>query len=140
MKVNGRLAQSLHQAVLTNLGKQAQPEQVRRPWDAEIKLGAKAPEPLLPETSILNLFKHEEMAGRLLILGDPPGAGKTTTLLHLAQALVHQAEADSSYSIPVLLNLSSWKDPKLAMQDWVLEELKSKYGVGKATLFFHPDG
>lgn len=129
-EVNGRLAQSLHHAVLINLGKQVQPEQVRRPWDAEIKLGAKAPEPLPPETSILEIFTRKEVAGKLLILGDP-GAGKTTTLLDLAQALVHLAEADSKDAIPVLLNLSSWKDPKLAMQDWVLEELKSKYGVKK---------
>ncbi|MBC1270549.1 hypothetical protein GNF07_26230, partial [Trichormus variabilis FSR] len=34
-EVTARLRQSLHNAVLINLGKESQPQQVKRPWDAE---------------------------------------------------------------------------------------------------------
>jgi predicted NACHT family NTPase len=40
-EVTARLRQSLHNAVLINLGKELQPQQVKRPWDAEIKIGLK---------------------------------------------------------------------------------------------------
>jgi hypothetical protein len=129
-EVNGRLDQSLHNAVLINLGKQAQPEQVKRPWDAEVKIGSKPAQPLAPETTILEIFDRQDIAGRLLILGNP-GSGKTTTMLDLAQALIQKAAAETIAPIPVLLNLSSWKDPRLELKDWLLEELKSKYGVKK---------
>lgn len=129
-EVASRLEQSLHNKVFIVLGKQEQPEQVKRLWDAEVKIGSKPPEPLLPQTSILEVFERPEIAGQLLILG-APGAGKTTTMLDLAQSLIDKAIQDSSYPIPVLFNLSSWKDPRLLISTWLVEELKSKYGVRK---------
>lgn len=66
----------------------------------------------------------------MLILGNP-GAGKTTTMLDLAKALIARAEQDADYPIPVLFNLSTWKDDKQSMRDWLVLELKSKYGVRK---------
>ncbi len=127
-EVAARLEQSLHNAVLINLGKELQPQQVKRPWDAEIKIGLKPPEPLPENTSILEVFDKSAIAGRLLILG-APGSGKTTTMLELAQELVARAEDDSSYPIPVLFNLSSWKDERLPLTEWLVAELNSKYGV-----------
>ena len=127
-EVISRLSQSLHNAVLINLDKQVQPQQVKRPWDAEIKIGALPSQPLPPETKILEVFERSDIQGKLLILGDP-GAGKTTTLLDLAQGLVERAIADSTAPIPVIFTLSSWKDPKQLMKDWLIAELKSKYGV-----------
>ena len=47
-EVASRLEQSLHNKVLIILGKQTQPEQVKRLWDAEVKIGSKLAEPLLP--------------------------------------------------------------------------------------------
>jgi DNA polymerase III delta prime subunit len=129
-EVTSRLAQSLHNAVLINLGKQVQPNQVKRPWDAEVKIGSKPIAPLSPESTILEVFERTDVARKLLILGEP-GVGKTTTMLDLAQALVQKAEAEATEPLPVLLNLSSWKDPKAKMQDWLIEELRSKYGVRK---------
>ncbi len=64
--------------MLINLGKEQQPEQVKRPWDAEIKIGSKPSESIPNTSSILEVFDQEEIAGRLLILGNP-GSGKTTT-------------------------------------------------------------
>ncbi len=127
-EVESRLAQSLHQYVLINLGKQVQPEQVKRPWDAEIKIGSKPSEPIAPDTPVLSVFERPDVAGKLLILGEP-GSGKTTTLLDLAQGLLDRAEADPEAPVPVLFSLSSWQDPKQKIADWLVTELKQKYGV-----------
>lgn len=129
-EVTARLRQSLHNAVLINLGKESQPQQVKRLWDAEIKIGLKPAEPLLNSTTILEVFDSPEIAGKLLILG-APGSGKTTTLLELAQALIKCAEEQPDYPVPVLFNLSSWKDDRQLITDWLVTELKSKYGVSK---------
>jgi hypothetical protein len=129
-EVDSRLAQSLHNHVFVTLDKESHPEQVKRLWDAEIKIGAKLPQPIPPKTSIIEAFEQPEIAGRLLILGNP-GSGKTTTMLDLVKALVAKAEQDSVQPIPVLFNLSSWTDPRQLMPDWLVEELKSKYGVRK---------
>ncbi|BAY41491.1 hypothetical protein NIES2111_58870 (plasmid) [Nostoc sp. NIES-2111] len=127
-EVTARLRQSLHNAVLINLGKESQPQQVKRPWDTEIKIGLKPPKPLPDTTTILEVFDSPEIAGKLLILG-APGSGKTTTQLELAQELVKRAEEQSDYPVPVLFNLSSWKDNRQSIIDWLVAELKSKYGV-----------
>jgi len=127
-EVTARLRQSLHSAVLINLGKESQPQQVKRPWDAEIKIGLKPAVPLPGTTTILEVFDSEEIAGKLLILG-APGSGKTTTQLELAQALINRAEEQPDYPVPVLFNLSSWKDDRQSISDWLVAELKSKYGV-----------
>nr|WP_322666197.1 NACHT domain-containing protein [Dendronalium sp. ChiSLP03b]MDZ8208991.1 NACHT domain-containing protein [Dendronalium sp. ChiSLP03b] len=129
-EVTARLRQSLHNAVLINLGKESQPQQVKRPWDAEIKIGLKPAVPLPDTTTILEIFDSPEISGKLLILG-APGSGKTTTQLELAQALVSRAEEQPDYPVSVLFNLSSWKDDRQSMSDWLVAELKSKYGVSK---------
>lgn len=127
-EVETRLASSLHNAVFLNLGKEAQPDQVKRPWDSEIKIGVKAVQAIPDDTTITQVFDSPDIKGKLLILGQP-GAGKTTTLLDLTKTLIKKAEEDTSYPIPVLFNLSSWKDEKQLIRDWVVVELKSKYGV-----------
>ncbi|MGJ5634617.1 NACHT domain-containing protein, partial [Nostoc sp. CALU 1950] len=127
-EVTSRLRQSLHNAVLINLGKESQPQQVKRLWDAEIKIGLKPSEPLPDTTTILEVFDSQEMVGKLLILG-APGSGKTTTQLELAQALVTRAEEQPNYPVPLLFNLTSWKDDRQSLADWLVAELKSKYGV-----------
>jgi hypothetical protein len=58
-----------------------------------------------------------------------PGSGKTTTQLELAQELIKRAEEQPDYPVPVLFNLSSWKDDRQSLTDWLVAELKSKYGV-----------
>jgi GTPase SAR1 family protein len=113
---------------LINLEKQMEPYQVNSPWSMELSLQEREPLPLPPNTSIIEVFEKPEVSRKLLILGEP-GSGKTTTLLELAQSLLERAVADSAEPIPVLLNLSAWKDPKQPIFDWLLEELKSKYGV-----------
>ena len=69
----------------------------------------------------------DDCGGKLLILGQP-GAGKTTTLLVLAQALVDRAMADATAGIPVIVNLASWQ-PGQSLATWLLKELKDDYGL-----------
>jgi hypothetical protein len=127
-EVQDRLNQSLHNAVLLNLGKADQRHQVSRPWDSQLRIADQASRPLDPETAIVEVFDRKDINGRLLILGNP-GAGKTTTMLDLAAALVQRANTDPTQPIPVMFNLSSWKDDKQTLKDWLLSELKLKYGV-----------
>ena len=85
---------------------------------------------LPPNTKILEVFDHPDKAkGQLLILGEP-GAGKTTLLLELARDLLQRARLpDSEAPIPVVLTLSSWAAKQLPLEQWVIEELKTKYQV-----------
>jgi hypothetical protein len=127
-EVAGRLAQSLPHAGLMNLRKETRPQEVDPPWSAEVVLWPPPSALLPPETGIVEIFDQRAIAGRFLLLG-APGAGKTTLLLHLASVLLARAEADPEKPIPVLVNLSSWKDEHQPLASWLVAELKSKYGV-----------
>ena len=129
-EVDSRLAQSLHNHVFVTLDKESNPDQVKRLWDTEVKIGSKPVESIPSETSILKIFELPEISGKLLILGDP-GAGKTTTMLDLAKELINRVKQETTNPIPVLVNLSSWIDPSQSILDWLVEELKSKYGIRK---------
>ncbi|OQW92717.1 MAG: hypothetical protein BWK78_00825 [Thiotrichaceae bacterium IS1] len=63
------------------------------------------------QTKMIGIFDHPKIDGKLIILGDAD-SGKTIMLLELAKELIARAEDDSSQPIPVLLNLSSWKEKK----------------------------
>ena len=84
---------------------------------------------MLPSAiGIVEAFDGEGVAGRLLILG-APGSGKTTALLQLAHELARRAENDPGEPMPMLLNLSSWRDDSQSFSAWLVEQLKRKYGV-----------
>lgn len=84
----------------------------------------------LNDQNIINIFDKKDVAGRLLILGQP-GAGKTTILLKLAEELVKRANNNHDDSVPVLFSLSSWKNDDQSIRDWLIEQLKEKYGFGE---------
>jgi len=127
-EVNARLQQSLFNAVLIELRKQQQFHQVKRRWDAEVKIGTQPGTPLPNDVNILEVFDNSDIAGKLLILG-APGSGKTTTQLELARALIERAEQQADYPIPVLFSLPSWKKDDQSIREWLLVELKSRYGI-----------
>ncbi|MBD2100689.1 NACHT domain-containing NTPase [Leptolyngbya sp. FACHB-261] len=127
-EVEGRLSSSLHNQVRLILHMEAQPKQVERPWDVQVKIGTRPHYPLAPGTSVIEVFELPDVAGKLLLLG-APGAGKTTMLLDLAKQLIARNEEDFEQPTPVLVNLSSWQKNEQSIFDWLVAELKLKYGV-----------
>ncbi|MBW4472561.1 MAG: NACHT domain-containing protein [Stenomitos rutilans HA7619-LM2] len=125
-EVSSRLKQSLHSQVLIQLRMEAQPGKVQRPWDLDVKIGDKPAEPIPDDWGVLQVF--DEAYGKLLILGNP-GVGKTTMLLELARELCERAQQQVEVPIPVLLNLSTRRNNQQSIQDWLVIELKSKYGI-----------
>jgi DNA polymerase III delta prime subunit len=127
-EVESRWAQSLHNRVVIQQPKELQPKQVETPWGVEVRLNHLPNQLLSPETKLVDVFQQSNIDSKLLIIGDP-GNGKTITLLELAKQLITQAEDDTNRAIPVLLNLSSWKDKKQLLLQWLSAELVSKYDV-----------
>ncbi|MBG1240551.1 NACHT domain-containing protein [Nostoc sp. NZL] len=152
-EVEYRLKKSLHNASLINLGIESHPQQVNNPLNALVKIGLKPPEPIPENTTILEVF--DSVNGQLLILGEP-GAGKTTTLLELAKVIIQRTKEKEDYPIPVLLNLSSWKEndqaiekwkeskknnknnqnnkPKPLLLKWLISEIQSKHGFSNEVI------
>jgi DNA replication protein DnaC len=126
--IKKRLKELRNSGELINLDKEWQPKEVK-PSDKRVNL-SEAEEEKIKDGSIFNIFKT---APRLLILGEP-GAGKTTTMHLLAEALLEQANNDSGSPIPVYLKLSSWERGKKTMFAWLVEALSEKqyrYGLTK---------
>jgi DNA polymerase III delta prime subunit len=124
--IEGMLERSLRQAVWVDLHLQDQPDAVENPWHLMVQELDRVPRPLPPGTSILQVF--EQADEELLILGEP-GSGKTTLLLYLARALLDLAERDESRRIPVIVNLASWAQQRLPLEQWLVSELKRRYQI-----------
>ncbi len=121
--------QSLHRAVLTYLAQETPPLKMRRTWDVELKVSHHPSVRLTNDTGIIQVF--DRLNGRLLILG-ATGSGKTTTLIGLTKVLVSRAQNDVEEPMPVLLDLSTWKNPDQLIIDWIVEQLHIKYGISIA--------
>lgn len=84
---------------------------------------------VLPNTTAIDQI-FNEMNRELLILG-APGAGKTFTMLQLAQALISEARRDPRANIPVVFNLSSWAAGHKPIQHWLIDELRTTYQISR---------
>lgn len=126
--ISGVLQKSLYREMLIELGLEERLDAVERPWDMQLQMPDKPVRTLPSDTKIIDVF--DESNGSLLILGEP-GAGKTTILLELAKDAIARAKRDNNFPIPVVLNLSSWSDPKRTIFDWFQDELSTKYNVPK---------
>lgn len=132
--VKGVLENSLHGAVLIELGMEERAAAVERPWEVILQAVNRPALSIPPGTSMRDVFTT--LGEALLILGEP-GSGKTTMLLELARETIAQAEADPSQPIPVVFNLSSWP-PRLKgsaspprLDEWLADELTTKYTIPK---------
>jgi len=128
-EVEIRINTSLHNRVYIVLDLDQNPDQIELPWATEIKV-ANRPKILLKDTNIITVFDQPDVQGRLLILGQP-GSGKTTMLLKLAEELVKRAKDNSTHPVPVLFSLYSWKNDNHNIKDWLVDQLKDKYGLPK---------
>jgi NACHT domain len=93
-------------------------------WNSELRVGKKSVK-LTTTRHLIEAFQQPQMERKLLILGDA-GSGKTTLLMHLVEAAL-QRSPDSP--IPVALNLCSWSPQYLSFEQWLVIELKAKYGL-----------
>lgn len=91
-------------------------------------LGAKAEQPLSAAALIDSYEAQPQQA--LLLLGEP-GAGKTTLLLLLAQRLLQKAEADLLQPLPVIFNVATWSAKGQPLEEWLIDELQSRYHIPK---------
>jgi hypothetical protein len=124
--IEGLLEQSLHQAVWIDLHLQKQPDALENPWRLMVQELDRKPRPLPPGTSIAQVF--DEADEELLLLGEA-GSGKTTLLLYLTRTLLDRADTDEHRRIPVIFHLSSWTQQRLPLDQWLIEELKTRYQV-----------
>lgn len=122
--IDGLLEQSLAKELRIALDLIEQPDAVDLPLNALVQELNRAPQPIPPGASIIDMF--DQTGGALLILG-APGSGKTTLLLELARDLIVRAEQDESFPIPVVFNLSSWAARRRPLTDWLAEELNARY-------------
>ncbi len=82
------------------------------------------------QTRMIDVFRHPDVSGRLLILGSP-GAGKTTTLLELARELMAEAKADESKPLPHLFEMAGWAVGQ-SLCAYLAAELKRMHNLDEA--------
>lgn len=128
--IEGVLEKSLHIKAMIELGLEKRSDAVDRPFSGFEELPEESRQILPTGTGATEVFNQIGEGRTLLILGEP-GAGKTITLLKLAQNLIARAEENVSRLIPVVFNLSSWGSKHQTIVDWLVQELWSKYGVPK---------
>ena len=128
--VKGVLERSLHNQVMIELGLEERPNTLAQPWNMVLQTANENSKPLPEGTKVIDLFDEIGEGRTLLILGEP-GSGKTTTLLELTRDLITRAEQNIDHLIPVVFNLSSWAVNNQKIEDWLVEELNSKYQVPK---------
>ncbi|MEP0881089.1 NACHT domain-containing protein [Trichocoleus sp. ST-U3] len=141
--VTVRRKDSLHDDELIPLLMEDQREEVGRPpevtvnakpspnWWEKLPKFIRATAESEPSKKIIDVFERDDIAGRLLILG-APGSGKTTMLLELAQDLILAAQQQPEKPIPVIFELSNWKDDKQAIADWLVADLKFRNNIPEA--------
>ncbi len=131
--INGVLDSSLQPLGWMEVRQEARPDLVAHPWEEIIAQADSLPQEVDgdietgPAAAGL-LSRYDTYGQALLILGDP-GTGKTTALLALARELAERAGADDQQPIPVVLNLATWGTRRSDLDDWVVDELNSKYQI-----------
>jgi DNA polymerase III delta prime subunit len=128
--VKGILENSLHAKVMIELGVKEESDAVKDIF-TELRERSNQSNRLPTGTDATEIFNQMGDGRTLLILGDP-GAGKTITLLKLAESLIARTELDMSRPIPVVFTLSSWVNKRQKISDWLVQELWNRYQVPKS--------
>ncbi len=137
-EVRNRLKYVLRDRDPLSLQLSEQPERVNLPAlesERRLTIAGEDSELLDPGQLMIEVFGRGDIAGKLLILGTP-GAGKTTLLLSLAEQLLAGANTQACAEgydnpktvIPVIFELSTWKNDNQSIQDWLIEQLYDLYG------------
>jgi energy-coupling factor transporter ATP-binding protein EcfA2 len=129
--IKGVLEKSLYTKALIDLGLEERLDAVKRPLSNVPQIPDESGQTLPEGQSVSDIFNQMGKGRTLLILGEP-GAGKTITLLKLAQELITRTEKDLSQPLPVVLNLSSWGNKHQTFADWLIEELHRTYQIFQA--------
>jgi predicted NACHT family NTPase len=95
--------------------------------DRQLQVNGKNSGFLDPNKLLIETFGRDDIAGKLLILG-APGSGKTTALLSLAEQLVIGAINQPQTVIPVILELSTWREDSQSIEAWIIEQLYDLHG------------
>lgn len=129
--LEGVLKKSLHNQALIELGLEERSQAVASPLRG---VGEFPDEPgrTFPDGTQATAIFDELGAGRTLLILGEPGAGKTTTLLKLAQSLLERIGDDLSQPIPVILNLSSWAKKRQSIAEWLVQDLYETFQVSKS--------
>ncbi|HEU5376263.1 MAG TPA: TIR domain-containing protein [Ktedonobacteraceae bacterium] len=124
--IDGLLAHSLQQGNWLDVALQEQPDALDNPWE-ELVQELQAPPRFLPAGTTISQA-YDQADGRLLILGQA-GGGKTLQLLILTRTLLERAEQDPYQPLPVVFVLSSWARKHRPLEEWLIEELKTRYRI-----------
>jgi NACHT domain len=84
---------------------------------------------------LIETFGRADIEGKLLILG-APGAGKTTALLSLAEQLVEGAISQPRTVIPVIFELSTWRNDNQSIESWLIEQLYDLHGGNRKSKLY----
>ncbi|GAB4211739.1 MAG: hypothetical protein OHK0022_46630 [Roseiflexaceae bacterium] len=121
------LDHALAHQVRLQLGLHTRPDAVDPAWRRMLLRGPLTSQPVPPGTPLLELFDQQQ--GQLLVLG-APGAGKTTLIVELAQALTARAQAGGQARIPVVLNIAAWRSGQ-SLRDWLQRALRDVLGASR---------
>jgi tetratricopeptide (TPR) repeat protein len=124
--IEGVLENSVQSVALIELGKEELADAVEPVCEMVVLTPAGTNRSFPSGKRIIDIF--EDMEEAMLILGEP-GAGKTITLLQLAQDAIARAEADPTQPIPVVFNLSSWALRQEDLTTWLVGELHLHYQI-----------
>ena len=135
IKIDLEMEEQRHQVgrIKTELVPQAPETENNNPFNRFFRIFRRSKQEniqLKQSQKIIEFFDRDDIQGKLLILGEP-GAGKTTELLSLTQDLIQRAIDNETAPIPIIFELSSWKNDQ-PIHDWLIEKLCYIYkGVPK---------
>ena len=121
--IDQALAQSLGGVPPHPLTLEPRPDAVEHPWGELAPAGGPAPGIASGEP----LTETFHRLGRSLLLLGEAGAGKTVTLLRLAEEAIAAARGDPAEPVPVVVQLASWADRAPAFESWLEDEISRRY-------------